>query len=117
MAQTTTTEPTPTGKSLPARLFGIRALDATADSLLRRYSPIFHVRRKMPPLLLLHGTSEELWKQGQAMDRALTTAGARHELYALEGAPHGMENWEGRREWAAYKDKVVSFVRDVTRSH
>jgi len=28
-----------------------------------------------------------------------------------------MENWEGRREWAAYKDKVVSFVRDVTGSH
>lgn len=106
-----------TPRSLPARLFGIRALDASAESLLRRYSPIFHVRREMPPLLLLHGTAEELWKQGQAMDRALTFAGARHELYALEGAPHGMENWEGRREWAAYKDKVVSFVRDVTRSN
>ncbi len=106
-----------TPRSLPARLFGIQALEASADALLRQYSPIFHVRREMPPLLLLHGTSEELWKQGQAMDRALTAAGARHELYALEGAPHGMENWEGRREWAAYKDKVVSFVRDVTRSH
>ncbi len=106
-----------TPRSLPARLFGIRAIDASAESLLRRYSPIFHVRREMPPLLLLHGTAEELWEQGQAMDRALTAVGARHELYALEGAPHGMENWEGRPEWAAYKDKVVSFVRDVTGSH
>ena len=75
-----------------------------------------HVRRDMPPLLLLHGTADELWGQGQAMARALTVVGARHELYALEKAPHGMENWEGRPEWERYKEKVVAFLRDVTRA-
>ncbi len=105
-----------TPRSLPTRLFGISSIDAAGEALLRRYSPIDHVRRDMPPLLLLHGTADELWGQGQAMARALTVVGARHELYALEKAPHGMENWEGRPEWARYKEKVVAFLRDVTRA-
>ena len=83
---------------------------------MRQYSPIAHVHRDMPPLLLIHGTADELWGQGQAMDRALTVAGAPHELYALANAPHGMENWEGRTEWAGYKDKVTTFIRTVTRA-
>jgi acetyl esterase/lipase len=103
-----------TPRSVPARLFGIRALDAAAEAQLRQYSPIAHVRRDMPPLLLIHGSADELWTQGQAMARALQAAGAPHELYALDRAPHGMENWEGRTEWAGYKDKVVAFVREVT---
>jgi alpha-L-fucosidase 2 len=105
-----------TSRSLPTRLFGITTRDAAADALMRRYSPIAHVRRDMPPLLLIHGTADELWEQGQAMDRALTAAGAPHELYALANAPHGMENWEGRTEWTRYKNKVVTFIRTVTRS-
>jgi acetyl esterase/lipase len=105
-----------TPRSLPARLFGLSSIDSNGEGLLRRYSPINHVRREMPPILLVHGTGEELWTQGQSMARALTTAGARHELYALEGAPHGMENWEGRPEWQPYKQKVIDFVRRVTRA-
>jgi acetyl esterase len=105
-----------TPRSLPARLFGLSSIDSNGEGLLRRYSPINHVRREMPPILLVHGTGEELWTQGQSMARALTTAGARHELYALEGAPHGMENWEGRPEWQPYKQKVVDFIQRVTRA-
>lgn len=104
-----------TARSLPARLFGISSIDAAADALLRQYSPINRVRRDMPPILLVHGTADELWGQGQAMARALTAIGARHELYALDGAPHGMENWEGRPEWNQYKERVVEFIREVTR--
>jgi alpha-L-fucosidase 2 len=103
-----------TARSLPTRLFGITSINASAAALLRRYSPIGHVRRDMPPMLLVHGTADELWRQGQAMAGALATVGARHELYALEGAPHGMENWEGRPEWERYKAKVVAFIREVT---
>ena len=81
-----------TPRSLPTRLFGISSIDAAAEALLRRYSPIDHVRRDMPPLLLLHGTADELWGQGQAMARALTAVGARHELYRpREGAPRDGE--------------------------
>jgi acetyl esterase len=101
-------------RSLPTRLFGIvGSLDAAADAQLRRYSPINHVRRDMPRLLLIHGSADELWTQGETMARALAAVGARHEFYPLAGAPHGMENWEGRSEWQEYKEKVVSFIREV----
>jgi acetyl esterase len=103
-----------TARSLPTRLFGITSINASAAALLRRNSPISHVRRDIPPMLLVHGTADELWRQGQAMAGALATVGARHELYALEGAPHGMENWEGRPEWERYKARVVAFIREVT---
>lgn len=92
------------------KLFGLRALDDAAREQIARYSPIHHVTKDMPPLLLVHGTSEMLWAQGTAMRDRLRAAGARHELFALEGAPHGMENWEGHPEWAHYKTKLVEWL-------
>jgi acetyl esterase/lipase len=92
------------------KLFGLRALDDAGRDLVRRFSPIHHVTKDMPPLLLVHGTSEELWKQGVAMRDRLRDAGAPHELLALEGAPHGMESWEGHPEWAHYKKILVEWL-------
>ena len=57
----------------------------------------------MPPLLLVNGTGERLWAQAEVFSRRLTDLGARHEVIALEGAPHGLENWEGHPEWTTYK--------------
>ena len=94
------------------KLFGLRALDDGARELIRRYSPIHHVARDMPPLLLIHGTNEMLWAQGTAMRDRLREVGARHELLALEGAPHGMENWEGHPEWAHYKTRLVEWLSE-----
>jgi len=86
------------------------ALDDAGRALIRRYSPIHHVTKEMPPLLLIHGTKEGLWAQGVAMRDRLRDVGARHELVALEGAPHGMENWEGHPEWAGYKTRLVEWL-------
>jgi acetyl esterase/lipase len=97
-------------RSLLRRLFGREQLDDEARALLRRYSPLFHVSPRLPPMLLVHGTSERLWAQGVMMRDRLAAVGAAHELVALEGAPHGMENWEGRPEWAGYKQKVVEWL-------
>jgi len=102
-------------RSLLRRLFGRETLDDAAQVVLRQYSPLFHVRAGLPPLLLVHGTNERLWAQGVAMRDRLAAAGAPHELYAVEGAPHGMENWEGRPEWAGYKQKVVEWLGERLR--
>jgi len=64
----------------------------------------------MPPMLLVHGTDERLWEQGVAFARRLEEAGVDHELLRLDGAPHGMENWEGRPEWSGYKRKLVEWL-------
>jgi alpha-L-fucosidase 2 len=98
-------------RSLLTRLFGRTVLDERARGDLREYSPLHRARAGMPPLLLIHGTGEGLWAQGQAMAARLAALGVRHELLALEGAPHGMENWEGRPEWADYTTRLVSWLR------
>jgi acetyl esterase len=102
-------------RSLLVRLFRRTVLDDGSRAVLRRYSPLNQAHADMPPLLLVNGTGERLWAQAQAFDKRLTELGVRHEVVALEGAPHGMENWEGHPEWMAYKERVVEWIRQVTR--
>ena len=103
-----------TARSAVTRLFGITQIDEAARDLLAKYSPIHHVHRAQPPVLLVHGTAEGLWTQGLSMAERLGTAGARFQLIRLEGAPHGMENWEGQPQWLHYKGKVVDWIKAVT---
>jgi alpha-L-fucosidase 2 len=77
---------------------------------LRKYSPLFHVRRDMPPLLLIQGTKDELHAGTIAYAERLKQAGARYELVLLDGAPHGMENWAGHAEWEYYKQRLVDWL-------
>ena len=100
-------------RSLAARLFGRTVLDEGARALLRKYSPLHAAHGRMPPTLLVHGTSERLWEQGVAMADRLRGLGVRHELLRLEGAPHGMGNWEGRPEWAHYKEKTLGWITRI----
>jgi alpha-L-fucosidase 2 len=104
--------PDASARSLLVRLFGRARLDEESRRLLRRYSPLYHAHAAMPPILLIHGTGEMLWTQGVAFARRLEEVGADHELYRLDGAPHGMESWEGRPEWAGYKEKLVSWLEE-----
>ena len=67
----------------------------------------------MAPILLVHGTAEELWAQAEAMTARLREVGARHELLAIPGAPHGMEHWEGHPEWETYKTRVVRWILTI----
>ena len=98
-------------RSLLTRLFDRSTLDAQSRELLKRYSPLYHVHRNMPPVLLINGTNEPLWKQAVVLKQRLSNVGAEHTLYAIPGAPHGMENWEGHPEWVGYKRVVVDWLR------
>jgi acetyl esterase len=102
-------------RSLLVRLFRRNVLDDDARAVLRRYSPLYQAHEEMPPLLLINGTGERLWAQAQAFAQRLKEIGARHEIIALDGAPHGLENWEGRANWTTYKRRMVEWIRDVTR--
>jgi alpha-L-fucosidase 2 len=92
-------------RSALKRLFGEWSPD-----MLREYSPIEHVRADLPPTLLVQGTKDELYQGTLEYAARLKEAGARYELLLLEGAPHGMENWEGHPEWAYYKQKLVEWL-------
>lgn len=102
-------------RSLLWRLFRLPTLDAPARAVLRAHSPIHHVHPGMPPVLLIHGTNERLWTQGQSMSRVLTDRGVPHELIPLEGAPHGLENWEGHAPWMHYKTRLITWLREQFR--
>jgi acetyl esterase/lipase len=98
------------------RLFGITRLDDQARATLCANSPIHLAHKGQPPLLLVHGTAEGLWAQGQAMAAHLQAIGARHQLLPLDEAPHGMENWEGQPRWQHYKARLVEWIAQVTGS-
>ncbi len=98
-------------RSMPTRLFGITKLDAAAYETLRRFSPHFNVKRAMPPLLLICGTKDGLFAQHAAFIAQLKQVKARYDALAVEGAPHGIENWEGHPEWMNYKQKLVEWLR------
>jgi acetyl esterase/lipase len=103
-------------RSLLVRLFDHKALDEEGRRLLRQHSPVHHAHAAMPPLLMIHGTNEMLWGQGVAFAEKLSEVGADHELYRLDGAPHGMENWEGHPEWVGYKRKLVDWLEQKLES-
>jgi len=109
--------PTLPERSLHWRLFRLPTLDASTRAVLRAHSPIHQVRRGMPPVLLIHGTNERLWTQGQSMSRVLTERGVSHELLPLDGAPHGLENWEGHAPWMHYKPRLVAWLREQFRQN
>jgi acetyl esterase/lipase len=94
------------------RLFGDGAPDAAA-----RFSPIEHITSGLPPMLLIQGTKDELYPGTLDYATRLKEAGARYDLVLLEGAPHGMENWEGHPEWAFYKQKLTDWLWTVFNPH
>lgn len=102
-------------RSLLVRLFDHHQLDEQGRGLLRSGSPLYWVHGGMAPLLMVHGTDESLWDQAVRLAARLDEVGARYRLIDLEGAPHGMENWEGHPEWAYYKDAVTNWLRQVLR--
>ena len=102
-------------RSLLVRLFRRTVLNDESRAELRNYSPLYRAHKDMPPMFLVNGTGERLWAQAQTFDRRLTELRVEHDVLALGGAPHGMENWEGHPEWMVYKQRVVEWIRSVAR--
>jgi alpha-L-fucosidase 2 len=104
-------------RSLLVRLFKQDKLDDRARSIMREYSPYYQVRSDMPPLLLIHGTNEFLWDQAVRLTKRLDSLGVDYQLVTLQGAPHGMENWEGHPEWETYKTELVNWLHGKLTAH
>lgn len=81
-----------------------------AETLLR-YSPLHHVRKDLPPILLIQGTNDELYRGTLAYAEHLKQQDARYDLILLDGAPHGMENWVGHVEWEFYKTRLIDWLK------
>ena len=76
-------------------LMGERAADAESTRLA---SPLAHAARATAPILLIHGTADQLvsWRESERMHAALQEAGKASELLLLDGAPHAFQvDWRG----------------------
>ncbi|MAC19790.1 MAG: peptidase S9 [Phycisphaerae bacterium] len=67
--------------------------------LAARVSPIRHVDAQDAPVLLLHGTEDDVVipRASEAMKEAYDEAGLEAELHIFEGAGHGFEGEDARR--------------------
>ncbi len=111
--------PEKSDKGLRGGLMFIGATELTPESRerLREASPVFWVRKDMPPFLFVHGTEDMLLSvhQSTQMCDRMKEAGAACEVYTLAGAPHGADFWEGHPEWLGYKQKVIGWLRQTMR--
>jgi alpha-L-fucosidase 2 len=85
----------------------------TADP--KQASPITFVTKNTPPMLFIHGTEDRgvPLAQSAAMCAAMKAAGARCEVYAVEGAPHGVEGWEKNPAFTGYKTRMIAWLREA----
>ena len=82
--------------------------DAEA-STLRAASPSTYLSRTSPPMLLFHGTADKGVPPAQSTD--FCKRAPRCEVVLIEGAPHGVENWETSPQFHVWKPKVVEWLR------
>lgn len=97
----------------PIRAFlGIQDLTPEAREKLREASPINHVKKGMPPYLLIHGTADQLvpYQQSVRMCEKMRQAGNSCELYTVSGALHGVGTWEKDPALQSYKQKMVDWL-------
>ena len=86
-----------------------------APALWRAASPISHVSSQAAPFLLLHGTDDTTvpYRQSLEMQRILTEAHIRAELFTADGAPHGFFN---RAPWLDLTNlRMLEFLNAVLR--
>ena len=97
--------------------FGVTAQTTDVDAQLRKMSPYFMVHAGLPPFLLLHGTADEQvpYQQSPRFCDALKTKGNRCDLYTVQGARHGMGQWEENSDQLEYKEKVVRWLKQTLR--
>ena len=106
----------PADAAAHARYDAAFGASAWTPETLKDYSPWEQAHAGMPPVLVIQGTGEA---GGPERSREycdhLKKLGVTAELVLVEGAPHGIENWEDHPEWAFYKRKVVDWLKATWR--
>lgn len=94
-----------------------KAVDNETEWRLREASPIEYVDKDMPPFLFIHGTGDTTvpFNQSTLMCDKMKSAGAKCEVFPIEGAPHGMSNWEKNPAHQIYKPKLIEWLNATLR--
>ncbi|MCX6951793.1 MAG: prolyl oligopeptidase family serine peptidase, partial [Verrucomicrobia bacterium] len=95
----------------PAKVFG--SADPAA-AVYRRASPVTHITKNSPPILILHGSIDTTVDRAQSeeLDRVLTQHGVPHEFVMVEGAGHtfDLEKWNKKPLSRDLRPVVLAFL-------
>jgi acetyl esterase/lipase len=75
-------------------------------------SPIHHVRKGLPPTLILHGRADSTvpYVTAEAFAAEMKKAGNRCELVGYDGQPHGFFNKDKYDETLAEADRFLTLL-------
>lgn len=96
-------------------LLGLTELNEDSLRKLHDASPISHVKKGLPPFLLIHGTKDAQvpYDQSVKFQEKMKAAGNTCELFTIPDGGHGMGGWD--KAHPEYKDKVVSWLKATMR--
>ena len=83
--------------------------------LWRKVSPVTHVRRDSPPVLVAHGLADATvdYEQAKELARVLQEKGATYELILLEGVGHtfDFDTWNKKPLPLDFRSRAVAFLQ------
>jgi acetyl esterase/lipase len=93
-----------------AQLFGRKTYDDVAEKMMREASPLLHVKRGLPPFLLVHGTADQSVPYQQSLDwqARMKDLGMACDLITIKEGVHGMISWDAVAP--TYKQDVVAWL-------
>jgi len=91
-------------------------LPGVDEAGLREASPVSYLKRGGPQMLLVHGKADTGVPYAQSVEfcRAAKKVGVSCGLQLIEGAPHGVENWEKEERFQVWKAPTVEWLRGIT---
>jgi acetyl esterase/lipase len=94
-----------------AQLIGRKNFDAEAEKIMRGASPLFHLKRSLPPVLLVHGTADQSvpYEQSVAWEKRSRELGLACDLITIKDGVHGMISWDTVAP--DYKQQVVAWLQ------
>ena len=84
------------------------------DPVLKLASPVTHVRRDVPPVMVLHGRADTTvdYHQSDELVRILKEKGAKHEYLLIDGVGHtfAWENWGKKKMERDLRPVALAFL-------
>jgi alpha-L-fucosidase 2 len=92
--------------------FGVDQLDKTGLAKLHAVSPLFAVRKGMPPFLCIHGTKDDQVTYDQTTEfcAAIRKVGTPCQIITIKGGGHGMSSWRSP-EMQHWKPEMVAWLK------
>ena len=93
-----------------AALFGRKTFDDEARKLMTEASPLLHLKRGLPPVLLVHGTADASvpYDQSVAWQKRSRELGLACDFITIKDGVHGMISWDAVAP--TYRQDVVAWL-------